>query len=131
MNRRAVQTMVGALTLLAWGLWGANGLPTARLESLVNYPNPFDARRSPTVIAYRLDSDTRVTVRLFDLMGGSVREWEFSAGQSGARAGENRLSWDGTDEQGRRVAAGGYVCQVLVDESRGVVQGLRKIAVVG
>ncbi len=130
MNQKAVQIAAGALMILGWGLWGAYGLPTARLESLVNAPNPFDSRQTSTVIFYRLQDDADVTVRLYDLLGGRVREWNFNAGADGAHQGENRLAWDGTDEGGQKVAAGGYLCQVLVKEEAGVVQGIRKIGVV-
>jgi hypothetical protein len=130
MSRKAVQTLAGVLMLSGWGIWGANALPTARLESLINYPNPFDSRQTATVIAYTLKQDSRVSVRLFSLLGQPVRSWEFSAGQAGARAGENRLAWDGTDESGQKVSAGGYVCQLLVEEQSGLVQGVRKIGVI-
>ena len=130
MSRKAAQILVGVLMLLGWGLWGAYGIPTARLESLVNYPNPFDSRQSETFISYVLDQDAPVTIRLFDVLGGHVRNWELPAGADGARGGLNRVPWDGTDEGGHKVPAGGYVCQVMVTEDDGLVQGIRKIGLI-
>ncbi len=116
--------------LLGWGVWGAYGIPTTRLESLVNYPNPFDSRQGNTTIAYELEQNASVTIRLYDLLGSPVRVWNLDAGQIGAQQGLNQVPWDGADERGEKVPAGGYVCQVMVDEERGLVQGIRKIAVV-
>lgn len=130
MNRRAVQVLAGMLMLLGWGVLGAYGIPSTRLESLVNFPNPFDSRQTSTTIAYKLQSDAYVNVRLYDYSGVPIRSWQFSAGTVGGRSGENRLVWDGSDESGRKVAAGGYVCQVLVQESDGVMQGVRKVGVI-
>lgn len=129
MNRKAAQTAAGVLVLLVWGAWGVRGVPASRLEQLVNIPNPFDSRSGVTQISYQLSQDARVSIRLYDLLGGSVRSWEFTAGESGARQGLNRVAWDGADESGRKVAAGGYICQVVAEEPEGVVQGIRKIAV--
>ena len=130
MSRKAVQVMVGAVMLLGWGLWGAHGIPTYRLESLVNYPNPFDSRLSHTTIRYSLEQDAQVTIRLYDVMGNPVREWGFSSGMEGGRQGMNQVAWDGTNGYGEKVSAGGYVCHVMVSEEKGLVQGTRKIGVV-
>lgn len=130
MNRQAVQIIVGAMMLLAWGLWGAQSLPTTRLEAIANFPNPFDSRLTVTTISYSLKNDASVSVHLFDYFGGTIRRWEIPAGLPGAQTGTNRLVWDGTNESGEKVTAGGYVCQILVSEESGVVQGIRKIGVI-
>jgi hypothetical protein len=129
-SQKAVQIMAGALMLLVWGIWGASAIPTPRLEGLVNYPNPFNPLQTPTYIAYTLERDSAVIVRLFDLGGEPVREWNFGAGENGGRRGENKLSWNGVNEDGERVAAGGYVCQVIASDEAGLIQGVRKIGVV-
>jgi hypothetical protein len=130
MSRRVVQILAGLLMLLGWGVLGAYGIPSSRLDSLVNFPNPFDSRQSSTTIAYKLESDAYVNIRLYDYSGAPIRSWQFSAGAPGGMLGENRLQWDGSDESGRKVAAGGYVCQVLVEEDHGVMQGVRKVGVI-
>lgn len=130
MNQKVFQIAVGLVILLGWGILGVHGLPTSRLEGLVNFPNPFDSRLTKTTIAYQLRSEARVSIHLFDLTGGRVREWTFFPGEAGARAGDNRVEWDGTNASGDKVAAGGYMCQVLVEEENGVVQGVRKVGVV-
>lgn len=130
MSRRVVQVLAGMMMLLGWGVLGAYGIPSTRLEGIVNYPNPFDSRLSSTTIAYKLPADAYVNVRLYDYSGAPVRSWQFSAGTPGGTSGDNRLLWDGSDESGRKVAAGGYLCQILVEERDGVMQGVRKVGVV-
>ncbi|MBI4397055.1 MAG: hypothetical protein HY548_08175 [Elusimicrobia bacterium] len=130
MNRKAVQILAGVLVLLVWGIWGAYGIPTARLEGLANVPNPFDSRQTQTYIVYSLAQDAHVDIHLFDLMGNPVRNWDLPAGVPGAQTGMNQVAWDGTDESGTKVTAGGYICQVLVAEDKGLVQGVHKIGVI-
>jgi len=69
------------------------------------YPNPF----SPSVdrfvrIRYRLDGDTQVDIRIFDFGMHLVRDLTDERQSSG----EREVSWDGTDDQGARVANGTY-----------------------
>lgn len=99
------------------------------LESLTNYPNPFDSRREGTWIAYQIPQDLPVRVGIYDLFGYKVREFRFMPGEEGARAGANRIRWDGTDETGRKVSKGGYVCQVVVEGDL-QARGVRKIGVI-
>jgi len=130
MSKRTFQIIVGVLILMGWGLAGAYGIPSARLDSLTNYPNPFDSRKASTFIAYELESDADVFVRVYDLFGISVKKWQMLSGQEGARSGTNRLRWDGRNDRGNFVSAGGYICQVIVESGSSRVQGIRKIGVI-
>lgn len=69
------------------------------------YPNPF----SPSVdrfvrIRYKLDNDQRVEIRVFDFAMNLVR----SLVDERQGGGEREVSWDGTDDNGARVANGAY-----------------------
>ena len=69
------------------------------------YPNPF----SPAVdrfvrIRYKLEADEAVEIRIFDFAMNLVRNLTDER-QSG---GEREVSWDGTDNQGARVANAPY-----------------------
>jgi hypothetical protein len=57
-------------------------------------------------------SDPTVRIKVYNVGGQLVRMLEESAGLVGQRS----VSWDGTDEQGRPVAAGAYYVNVEVDE---------------
>jgi hypothetical protein len=75
-------------------------VPTIGLN-LACYPNPF---RESTTIKFSLDQAQNADLAVYNLRGQLICNL-----QSGeARAGEQELSWDGTDLQGRRVAPGLY-----------------------
>ncbi len=68
-------------------------------------PNPFNPR---TVIAFDLEHNAQVSLRIFDLRGQLVRNL-FSGFQP---AGEFRTIWDGLDRDGRAAASGLYFVQL-------------------
>lgn len=108
----------------------AVGLPVEAVSQVINYPNPVDTRKEPTNIAYVLQEDSQVKITLFDLLGYLVREWEFSAGSPGGKAGPNVFKWDGSDTGGRKVAAGGYIMRIEVIGSKGSTTVIRKIGII-
>ena len=108
----------------------STGFPEEAITKVTNYPNPVDIRQGPTNIAYILNEDATVKLNLFDLLGYLVRTWEFGAGQSGGRAGPNVVPWDGSDDSGSRVAAGGYILRIEVVGSKGSTTVIRKIGVI-
>ena len=86
------------------------------------YPNPFSPQ-SDQFVRIRYDSDGGSdAVRIFDFRMQLVRE--LSAESSGA--GEREIAWDGTDENGYRVANGVYfyVVDVRDESARGKIQVL-------
>ncbi len=68
-----------------------------------NRPNPFNPR---TTLAFELREPALVTLRIFDTSGRLVRT--LVTGESVA-AGHHESTWDGTDESGRKLAAGVYL----------------------
>lgn len=67
-----------------------------------NYPNPFNPA---TQIEYAVPVATRVKLIIYNLLGQRVRLLV----DKKQAAGLHRVSWDGTDDSGRRVASGVYV----------------------
>jgi hypothetical protein len=67
-----------------------------------NNPNPFNPA---TEIAYTLARDAGVTLVVYDLAGRRVATL-VSGDRQGA--GPHTATWDGTDQEGRRVASGTY-----------------------
>ena len=68
---------------------------------LGNYPNPFN---SSTTIAFSLDSDLRLSMAIYDILGRqvvSMAEKEYSAGY-------HTISWDGKSDNGLAVSSGRY-----------------------
>ncbi|HKQ58984.1 MAG TPA: FlgD immunoglobulin-like domain containing protein [Candidatus Eisenbacteria bacterium] len=105
--------------------------PYAAGGHVTNYPNPFHPPNEPTTIAYKLDADADVTLRIFTLSGDLVLRRTFDRGAQGGTVGLNEVPWDGKNGEGRVVASGGYLALI---EAQGVGETLhvirRKIAVV-
>jgi hypothetical protein len=70
-----------------------------------NHPNPFNPS---TRIAFSLDADGPVYLRIFDVSGRLVRVLIDRA----MKAGNYTEEWDGQDGRGRRVATGVYFFQL-------------------
>jgi hypothetical protein len=76
-----------------------------------NYPNPFNrsterSRRSPeTVIVYELPQAAQVTLMIYNVIGQPVK----SLLNRRIEAGRHRVTWDGRDEAGKKVASGIYL----------------------
>ena len=83
----------------------------AILRPLRIQPNPF---RSGTVIGFNVprgtDSAETVEVAIYDIRGRMMR----TLLAADLEPGDHETAWDGTDNGGRRVAAGIYLCTVRV-----------------
>jgi hypothetical protein len=105
--------------------------PAAAGGTAYSYPNPFHPPAQPATIAYKMDDDATVTLRVFTQSGNLVLRKEFARGSTGGQAGLNQFVWDGKNGKGDLVSSGGYV--VLI-EAQGASETLhvirRKIAVV-
>lgn len=105
--------------------------PAANGGYVTNYPNPFHPGETPTTIAYKLDDNATVSIRIFTLTGGLVFEKTFQPGSQGGSAGLNEFAWDGRNGAGQLVATGGYVLRVQANGSGETLHTMtRKIAVV-
>jgi subtilisin family serine protease len=79
-----------------------------------SYPNPFNAG---TTIRYELAQPSRVTLRLYDVRGRLVRTLLHDAAQDAA---EQRIDWDGTAEDGRKLPSGVYLVRLRAAGQAGV-----------
>lgn len=77
-----------------------NNLPD-RFTLYQNYPNPFNPS---TAISYQLTAVSRVTLKIYDILGREVK----TLVEERETAGQHVVYWDGTDRYGRRVASGIY-----------------------
>ena len=105
--------------------------PTAGGGFVTNFPNPFHPPSEPTTLAYKLDDQASVTIRIFTQTGQLVRRIQYDRGAPGGLAGLNQLVWDGRNGDGQVVSSGGYL--VLIEaagpgETLHVIR--RKVAVV-
>lgn len=78
--------------------------------TLRNFPNPFNPT---TRIKYTLPSKSYVSLKIFNLKGELKRT--LVEGEVGP--GDQSVQWDGSDESGRMVPAGIYLCQLKSESS--------------
>ncbi|HPN64206.1 MAG TPA: hypothetical protein PLB12_05885 [Candidatus Goldiibacteriota bacterium] len=99
--------------------------------SLTNYPNPFRPGTEKTGIRYTLYEDTKVTITIMTPFSEIVKKYSFEPGQEGGKGVtdgyENKVEWDGKNNEGLTVESGIYICVVNIKEGDKVFK--RKIAV--
>jgi hypothetical protein len=90
-------------------------IPDSSLLSgkIIAFPNPFGFNRAAAEIYYYLNRSSAIDFRIYDPFGNEVLSRSFRAGEEGGKAGVNRIYWDGHNLEGRRVASGIYVIQVI------------------
>jgi hypothetical protein len=85
------------------------GGTNAAVRMLDNYPNPFRPHDRPqTTLQFELDRATTVELGIYDMGGRLVRR--LFEGALGA-GNHTEFSWDGSDDQGRPVDSGVYLCR--------------------
>ena len=77
-------------------------------DSFIAYPNPMGIEGNRMYFAYYLSSSCNVIFSIYDPFGNLVHKQEISPGSEGAQSGLNRLSWNGRNGEGERVASGLY-----------------------
>jgi hypothetical protein len=75
-----------------------------------NLPNPFN---ESTIISYWLPNTQRVTLNVFNLNGKEVRTL---INKKSFNVGRHQVIWDGSDRNGKKVASGIYVYQLLTGD---------------
>jgi hypothetical protein len=70
-----------------------------------NYPNPFNPK---TVVEYQLPHAAEVEISIFNLQGQKVA----TLVQGHQTAGSHKITWDGKNESGHRIASGAYLYQM-------------------
>lgn len=109
---------------------------TGSSMEVYNNPNPFNPPSETTAIRYILEKDSKVTIKIFTLLGDLVKKMEFSPGEEGGRGEdegyENAVIWDGDNGGGMTVADGVYICQIVAEARDGskLIKETRKIAVI-
>jgi hypothetical protein len=77
-----------------------------------NYPNPFNPS---TMIVYGLPVQSRVTVKIYSLLGQEMRTLVNDV----QGASYHRVTWDGTDNSGRHVSSGVYFVRIAAEPLAG------------
>ena len=80
-----------------------------------NYPNPFNAE---TIIKYQLPTQTKVTLRIFNILGQLV----ITLTDKKQPAGQYEIRWNGKDENGMTMPAGIYFANLREDYSSKLIK---------
>ncbi|MDD3536540.1 MAG: T9SS type A sorting domain-containing protein [Candidatus Cloacimonetes bacterium] len=92
-------------------LKGEGGTMAPLLTQLnTNYPNPF---RDKTNISYILEKEAKISVEIYNLKGQKVKTLYSGMGKKG----KHGISWDSTDNHGKKVASGVYFCRLITPDS--------------
>jgi flagellar hook assembly protein FlgD len=78
--------------------------PASRTHLEANVPNPFNPS---TRIRYHLATRAQLSLHVYDVAGLRVR----TLVETVQPAGTYVVVWDGTDDAGRRLSAGVYICR--------------------
>jgi len=87
---------------------GSSTRPEHGVALLRNFPNPFNAQ---TRIEFQLEADSPVKLRIYNLLGQTVRETAWAR----LSAGDHGWTWDGRSERGDVVPSGVYFYQIETD----------------
>ncbi len=74
-----------------------------------NYPNPFNPA---TTIRFDLPEQTRVVMKIYDILGQEIR----TLVNSGLNAGTHSYVWDGKNQIGTDLPSGIYLCRIETDK---------------
>ena len=84
-------------------------LPPGTLQLQQNYPNPFNAS---TTIRFTLAHESRISVRIYDLLGKQIGELLHTA----LSPGIHRLNWSASDRQGKPLPSAIYICRIVSEK---------------
>jgi len=84
---------------------GVSDAPTPSARLMPCHPNPFNPS---TTIVFSLEQSQRATVSVHDLAGRTVKTLTDAV----QPAGRHSVTWDGTDDTGRPLASGTYLCRL-------------------
>jgi spore coat protein A, manganese oxidase len=94
------------VTQTGGGPQGAESAPMpASLYLAPGQPEPF---RGHTLISYGVPYEQHVSLSLYNVVGREVKNLVNGT----VKIGHQRVTWDGTDDSGSRVAAGTYFCKL-------------------
>jgi hypothetical protein len=78
----------------------------SKSEALQNYPNPFNPS---TTISYKIQSQCRTTIKIYDLLGKEVAILV----NEEKPAGKYEVVWNGKDNLGKRLTSGVYFYKLI------------------
>ena len=74
-----------------------------------NYPNPFNPN---TIIVFNLPSQEKISITIYNQLGEKVKELL----NKELPAGENKIAWDGLNENNKQISSGIYFYQISTNK---------------
>jgi len=79
------------------------------------------------VLAWKLDDNAAVTLRIFTQSGDLVFRQTFDLGTPGGSTGLNQFAWDGRNGRGELVASGGYIALIEAQGKGATLNVMRRM----
>ncbi len=90
-----------------------------QIRKLGNYPNPFYTTTNIVFEHNRADDAVEAEVTILDISGRIIKKYAKIHTMPGYR--DVSITWDGTETNGARVAAGVYLCKIRLKDSKGQI----------
>ncbi|MDR0790432.1 MAG: type IX secretion system sortase PorU [Bacteroidales bacterium] len=126
------------LTLKVWNIFNFSSEKTITFvvnngkepvyTNLTNYPNPFESSTTIVLEHNQPDKIKEATIYIFDMSGRVVRKIVATPYISTYTIGP--LTWDGTDQGGKRLQNGVYIYKAVLDTNDGEVHSAGKKMVI-
>ena len=89
------------------GIWvnPGSGSETRAYTLSPNFPNPFNPS---TTIGYALPEPSELMIAVYDVLGRQIKTLK----QGQQEVGSYQIQWNGTDDSGKQVATGIYLCRL-------------------
>ncbi len=105
-------TSVSLFSDTSFTIFLGGSVPNGEVVALQqNYPNPFNGS---TRLPYTLFTDSNVSLNIYNALGRKVKSYYFGV----QPAGFYSPLWDGQNDDGRRVASGMYLFQLVTSGQR-------------
>jgi hypothetical protein len=96
--------------------------------NLINYPNPFETSSTIVIEHNQPDKITEAYIHIFDMSGRVIRKINVTPYISAYTIGP--VTWDGTDDGGKRLGNGIYIYKAVMETSQGTVHSAGKKMVI-
>ncbi len=105
------------------------------LKNLFCYPNPFSpfTNNGKLYIQYQLEKNVDLRIVIYTLTGDVVYSKSYEKGiENITRAGQGtyQIEWDGKNNDGRYVADGGYILQIIANDGNVIIKKFVKILII-
>ena len=103
------------------------------IADLIAYPNPaILSEEGEVTLIYKLSQNASVMMEIYDIRGGLAYNEEFAPGENGGQRGpNNKIKWNGKNQDQNPVATGIYICRIAATNENGEIRSaFKKLAII-